>query len=504
MPAADPGSRPSRRGVALYPAALLVILVLHVWATSGISPFGALRGVAVTAAIGLGISLACSLVMPDRHLAGVVALVLCLGLAIGGRQPLVTIALLVATGAIFWIGSRRASIDWEWIGRWLRRGTTILALALVLEIVQLGRLADVAFAAGHERARAQPPHGSPRTTDAPDVYVILLDGYPRHDVLDETFDIDDSAFLDGLTDRGFVVSAESHSNYLSTIPSLISLLNYRHLADVPAVASQVGRPNAHLGPAVHRAIVEAAVLDAFRAHGYETVAVASGFEDTELRSADRFLDGGQLNDFELAIVRPTMIAPLALALNPDAFSAYQRARIEWDFAALESLAAEDAGRPRFVFAHLPSPHTPWVVDGDGRPVAATNLETWYFGPDVVGRHPGVDVTALFGGQVRFTGALTLRAIDAILSHSTTPPVILVVSDHGAVLDPADADTERRLRNLFAAYTPGHPDLFPADATLVNAFPTIFEAYLDTPLPRAKETLYLAGGGGLFDPVPVAP
>jgi hypothetical protein len=197
-----------------------------------------------------------------------------------------------------------------------------------------------------------------------------------------------------------------------------------------------------------------------------------------------------------------MLAPLALSLNPDTFSASQRDRIDWGFAALEVLAAERRDRPRFVFAHLPSPHTPWVVDANGGPVAATNLETWYFGPDVLGRRRNVDVTAVLGGQVAYTGTRTLQAIDAILAGSATPPVILVVSDHGAVLDPADADTERRLRNLFAASTPGHPGLFPADATLVNLFPTIFETYLGEPLPRADETLNLAGDGGLFDPVPV--
>jgi hypothetical protein len=135
-----------------------------------------------------------------------------------------------------------------------------------------------------------------------------------------------------LAERGFDVSPASHSNYLSTIPSLISFLNHRHLADVPEVAAQVGHPDGGLGPAAHRAIEVAAVLDEARAAGYETVALAGGFEDTEVRSADRFLDGSQLNDFELTVLRPTMLAPTAIALDSDAFSGSQRARIEWMFA----------------------------------------------------------------------------------------------------------------------------------------------------------------------------
>jgi hypothetical protein len=497
----DPGGR----GVALYPAALLVVLVLHVWATSGISPFGAARAVAVTGAVGLVIAVGCSLLMPNRHLAGVVALILALGLAAGGRQPLLTIALLIATGAVLWAGTRRLSIDWSWIGGWMRRVTVIVALAVAIEVVQLGRVGDVLAAVRHQ-AVAVAAAPSAASAAAPDIWVILLDGYPRHDVLADTFGIDDSEFLDGLAERGFAVSPASHSNYLSTIPSLISFLNHRHLADVPAVAAQVGHPDSGLGPAAHRAIEVAAVLDEARAAGYETVALAGGFEDTEVRSADRFLDGSQLNDFELTVLRPTMLAPTAIALDSDAFSASQRARIEWMFATLEGLASEARARPQFVFAHVPAPHRPWVVDSDGRPVAATDLETWYFGPDVL-RGPAADIGTRFGGQVRFTGARSLRTIDALLARGDAierPQVILVVSDHGAVLDPGDANSERRLRNLFAAYTPGHRNLFADDVTLVNAFPELFAAYLDRELPRAEETMFTAGPGGLFDPVRVAP
>jgi hypothetical protein len=460
--------------------------------------------VAVTAAIGLVIAVGCSLLMPNRHLAGVVALILALGLAAGGRQPLLTIALLSATGAVLWAGTLRMSIDWSWIGRWLRRVTVVVALAVAIEVVQLGRVGDVLGAVRHQVVAAAAPSSS--STAAPDIWVILLDGYPRHDVLAESFGVDDSEFLDGLEERGFDVSSTSHSNYLSTIPSLISFLNHRPLADVPAVAAQVGHPGSDFGPTAHRAIEEAAILDEARGAGYETVALASGFEDTEVRSADRFLDGSQMNDFELAVVRPTMLAPLALALDSDAFSASQRDRIEWMFATMEGLASEPRARPQFVFAHVPTPHRPWVVDGDGRPVAATDLETWYFGPDVV-RAPATDVGSRFGGQIRFAGARSLRTIDALLARAAStnrPQVILVVSDHGAVLDPAEANSERRLRNLFAAYTPGRSDLFADNVTLINVFPTLFSSYLNRQLPRADEAMFTAGPAGLFDPVRVAP
>jgi hypothetical protein len=124
----------------------------------------------------------------------VVALILALGLAAGGRQPLLTIALLIATGAVLWAGTRRLSIDWSWIGGWMRRVTVIVALAVAIEVVQLGRVGDVLAAVRHQ-AVAVAAAPSAASAAAPDIWVISSDGYPRHDVLADTFGIDDSEFL---------------------------------------------------------------------------------------------------------------------------------------------------------------------------------------------------------------------------------------------------------------------------------------------------------------------
>lgn len=79
-------------------------------------------------------------------------------------------------------------------------------------------------------------------SEPPDIYVILLDGYPRADVLDRRFGINNSAFLDGLAALGFDVAADSHSNYVFTQLTLASMFQMRHLEDVPALAPLIGTP----------------------------------------------------------------------------------------------------------------------------------------------------------------------------------------------------------------------------------------------------------------------
>ena len=142
-------------------------------------------------------------------------------------------------------------------------------------------------------------------------------------------------------------------------------------------------------------IEEAAILDEARAAGYETITLASGFEDTEVRSADRFLDGSQMNDFELTVVRPTMLAPLAIALD----STRSRQASATGSSGCSRRWKGSRPRPghgRSSSSPCPTPHRPWVVDGDGRPVAATDLETWSSRPDVVRLRPPTSAPALAG------------------------------------------------------------------------------------------------------------
>ena len=70
-----------------------------------------------------------------------------------------------------------------------------------------------------EEARAQ----------LPDIYYIIPDSYPRADVLLETFDYDNTPFLNALEERGFHIVDESYSNYPKTQMSLASSMNLDYL-----------------------------------------------------------------------------------------------------------------------------------------------------------------------------------------------------------------------------------------------------------------------------------
>jgi sulfatase-like protein len=495
----------SRLPFAIYPAAILLLVALHLWAASGISPFAATRALLVCAVVGVGVSALGAAIMRDRHRGGLFAVLVVILLLAGGRPAAIPITVVpMALLLVERYGPRHLSLDWAWVGRMASRVTAVFALAVLLEAIQLGRPADLVTALETETplATATATAAAPPPADAPDVYVILLDGYARADVLKQTFGYDDSPFLDGLRADGFQVADQSHSNYLVTNLSVSSLLNYHELGDIPALKPLIADPGATEGGPVHRAIAEAAVLDDFRRLGYDTVGVSSGFEQPAVRGADTFVDDGELNEFEIQMMRASIIPPLVTALVPDAFSGNQRQRIESVFETVEDLAAQKSARPRFVFAHVPSPHGPWVQQADGSARVMKSLETWYFDtPETTGMTRD-EVIKGYVGQSAYLGKRALEAVRSIQQASARPPIVLVISDHGSSLDVSAANPEQRLRNLFAASTPGHPNLFANDLTLIGVFPTLFDAYFGVELPRAAETMFTGGPKGLFDPVPI--
>ncbi len=495
-----------RLPIPLYPIAIISLVVLHLWAASGISPFAAFRGLLVAFLIGVAVAVLSTVAMRgDRHRGGLLAVLLVLILVAGGRPGIVPFLLVPA--ALLLVerhGPWHPRLNWAWISRLVARGTAVFALAVLLEAVQLGRLGDLATVLQREgalRPGPPPPSASVAAPEAPDIYVIILDGYARSDVLADSYGLDESPFLDGLTERGFEIAPASHANYLVTNLSLSSMLNYRRVEDVPALAALAADQGVVNGPPVYRAVSGPAALADLREAGYETIAISSGFEQVALRTADRFIDSGQVNEFEIQLLRPSLLALIATSLVPDVLSGQHRDRTGATFEALGSLAGE-SDRPRFVFAHVASPHAPWVDNGDGSTRVTTNIETWYSDtPEAPGLSRDA-VIAGYGGQVTHVGRQALDAVDQILAASDRPPVILVISDHGSSLDVTTENAEVRLRNLFAAYTPGRSGLYPADTTLVNVFPTLLDAYLGIDRPRAPEAIFSQGPGGLWDPVEI--
>ena len=399
-------------------------------------------GVVVTLLVTLVLSALCR----NRDLGALAAMAIVLWV-VAAAVPAATLVLLPAAVSSLpsaWPSARPWPIG-ERVTRLMSAVAAVVALAVVISMLQSGALGRAATEIAGD-AEGRGPVGV-AAAGAPDIYVILLDGYPgpKARALDPSYPASELAAR--LRERGFDMAPVTHSNYLQTSTTVTSLFQMRHLAGLPELAPPWGTEPEDV-QRLRMLLNDAPALDALRGLGYRSVATASGFAEVELRRVDRLVEPPQPNEFEVSLVRGTGLGRIVQAVAPDLFPGLQRDRILTSFADLRALAAEPHDGPRFVFAHLPAPHPPWVFGPNGEP-RRESVYTFY---NDSARDRQVDRITAFRqalDQARYTDGLVVEAIDAIRDASA------ITARHRRVLGPWD---RHRLRpSPSAGLGPGRTD-----------------------------------------------
>lgn len=270
-----------------------------------------------------------------------------------------------------------------------------------------------------------------------DIYYIVLDAYARADVLNDLYGYDNTEFIRFLETRGFYIADKSQANYISTELSLASSLNMSYLSDLPQIfySRGGGDENAVKGVAAH--LISANILQEYlHARGYTVIALESGYESTTLGGADIFLqvpdvDRGSLwrVGFE-AMLLDSSLGRLLIQIFPDSASTLDwlfdlhRERILFTFDHLADYAQDD--RSTFVFAHIITPHTPYVFGPKGERLKHQDPFTLL---DVNPGNP--ENIQYYRDQVQYVNSLVMQVIDEILQNSTSEPIIFLQADHGS-------------------------------------------------------------------------
>lgn len=377
-----------------------------------------------------------------------------------------------------------------------RFGATLAVLFLVLSVM---RFASV-FPAWSVRA-AESPISLPGTR-GPDIFVLMLDGYPRHDTLREDFGIDNSWFLDGLRGSGFEVDGDARSSYMKTWLSIASLLHLTLIQDIPALADPPSDFVAQYRVA-SAAVAEAPVASALRERGYEIISAPSAFTETSVTTADVILDSPGPTHFENHLMESTPIAGVLQALAPGALARAQLEQVEGTLSAVASVAAREADRPRLVIGHVMAPHVPFVVDAEGTPYPMPDCyprscSLWDHYRTTL-RLDRETYARRLAGYLAYVNDRVLETVQSVILDRPEA-IVIILSDHGARHDPDDIDEQ--FRTLFAARTPGRTGVFPAGMHPANVFRHLFNAYFGTDLEPIPYGAW-ASSPGLLDLVPWA-
>ena len=324
---------------------------------------------------------------------------------------------------------------------------------------------------------------------SPDIYLILLDGYPRADVLAEAFDYDNTDFIAALEGRGFTVATESRSDYLWTRQSLASMLHMDYVERIPGFLD-VLEGRAPQNPTLRELANQNPAFTVARDHGYQVVATAYEFEELALRQADVYVDPGYLNEFEFKLLVSTFIGDAMALVAPDFASAQHRDWIDYQLGALGEIAdTGSSGDPRLVLGHIPAPHQPTVFGPDGEAVVVP-ISRYFFADSPLERgEPADEFADKYRDQLGYLNERFLEMVDDILANSAEPPVIVLWADHGSasqvdwVVTTPDEAEPRALRErtsvLFAAFTPGESGVFPNDITPASIFRFLSDSYFGT-------------------------
>jgi len=315
----------------------------------------------------------------------------------------------------------------------------------------------------------------PEVAERPSVYAVLLDGYPSVDILADRFGFDAGPFVAALEERGFDVADESRSNYNRTLLTMSSMLHMDYVEAVDGLADPrdgFAAQNRQLTAAINTAPVPALFDEA----GYRTIAISSAYGEATVTSVDRVIHSGAMNLFEEQLLRYTTGGKWLFERWPSLVGDQHRQGILGVLAALRGVPADEAP-PVFTTAHVFSPHAPFVFNADGTPRPLLDCYPEFCGITTPELHRlGIDAEAYRAGlvgQIEYLNDQLLATVDAIVAEDPGA-VIVLYSDHGARYEEGPSD--EHFQTFLAARTPGHEGLLDGQVSLVNLYPTLFNAY----------------------------
>lgn len=296
--------------------------------------------------------------------------------------------------------------------------------------------------------------------EAPDIYVIVLDGYARRDVLARYYGHDNGGFIEDLERRGFEVASASRANYAWTFLSLASTLNMDYL---PALLGGNVDAASTDREAAYRLLRNNRAANFLRARGYRYVHLQSTWGGTGSNPfADDFrrCGGGPFrDDYLLAVADSSWLRAFGSSASIDLASCHMQ-----NFSTLGLLASEPG--PKFVLAHFVPPHHPYLFDRDGRVLRDANLSNQFEFQKQLWED-----RAAYVDQLVFVSQSIEAVIDQLIEQSGRSVAILLISDHGPNLRRGLSPAERhrvRSANLVAVRVPGGADdLIPEDVSNVN-------------------------------------
>lgn len=303
----------------------------------------------------------------------------------------------------------------------------------------------------------------------PDIYYIILDQYTRQDTLKEFGDYDNSEFINYLTGKGFYVATKSRSNYSNTLLSLPSSLNMDYLT-AKELASTATLTEMVKNSKVSRFLKE---------KGYRCIFIGSGHVP---KGVAEYTDAHWVyklkkSDFADYFLHSTALAPFTtLYFQSFLDDTNRKSRLCFFDKLADTPNIEE---PTFVYAHILSPHPPFLFDRNGNPPKETISQR-------IRKNSLSLNTERYVDQLIFINKKVETVVDEIVSKSDVAPIIILQGDHGI-----SWEEERIAVDILNAYYLPEEDnrILYETISPVNSFRIVFNLYFDMDYELLKDESY---------------
>ena len=327
----------------------------------------------------------------------------------------------------------------------------------------------------------------------PNVYFIILDGYPRNDILEKHLNFDNSKFTNMLEQRGFHVAKNSFANYSFSGLSISSTMNMNY---INFLADEIGEDSRDYNPIIGKDFglyADNQVIKNFKLMGYKVSRIGTAtiyLHEIPLADLSPCHKTVHLMDNRLlhAVGNTSMIGYFIERWAEE----QQRQITLCDFEELPKISGYFE-EPVFVWSHVMIPHFPLIFGPNGEPITPGQSLLTMNHPEYTDNDWNVKIQ--FMQQIEFTNKKTIEFIDKILENEKQS-VIIIQSDHGSAFDtnlqnPTDDDIFQRLSNLNAIYFPDekHIEILTDDRTNVNTFRIVFNSYFGSNYEILEDEIY---------------
>jgi len=375
----------------------------------------------------------------------------------------------------------------------------VLVFLISFNVVPFLSLLNLSVFKAKEKAVITPILSNKFNNDnLPNIYYIILDGYGSDSSMKKVLNYDNTNFSKQLEDIGFKVQRRASSNYCRTVFSLSSTLNFNYIQNI--IKTNINQENSNL------LISDNLVSKLLKANGYTYYLFDSGFglknnyeknevlvESNEFSFLDNLYTTSD-NDVLNSFINNSIICVSKNSFFINLSLKNYAGKVLNVFNRLPKIAK--IVDKKFVFAHIISPHPPYLFDRDGNISEYGNYD-----PE---RHGKFNWNAkLYIEQLRFINVKTLIAVTEIIKNDKHDKIIIIQGDHGTRTLPETGkldinqewvDEEYSILNAIYISKDNESKRFIYNNwnySSVNTFRLIFNEYFQSEFPLLKDNMYHA-------------